>query len=134
MCHVLAIAMDLRMRVEGRELAIQSRDVSTTGLFAVTNEALPLGAVVEAELSVPSSGLSEEVHRVRLRIVRRSKIGYGCELVEPSAELAAALSKLTPLGTTPLGTGSGTGAGDVAAERAAPPPESSGPPPAADNS
>jgi hypothetical protein len=87
--------MDLRLFVGGRELVMQSRDVSSSGLFAVTAEKLPLGEILECELRVPSSGISEEPHRARVRVVRRSKIGYGCELVSPSPQLAAALARLT---------------------------------------
>ncbi len=90
----VTVSMDVRLFLGDRELAIQSRDVSTSGLFAVTSEELPLGALLTCELSVPSSGLSEEVHRVQLRVVRRSPIGYGCELVEPSPALRSALSRL----------------------------------------
>jgi PilZ domain len=95
----VTLSMDLRLSLGGRELVMQSRDVSSSGLFAVTAEALPIGEILEGELRVPSSGTSEEPHRLRVRVVRRSKIGYGCELVSPSAELAAALGRLVPRGS-----------------------------------
>jgi PilZ domain len=90
----VTVSMDLRLFLGARELVIQSRDVSASGLFAVTAEELPLGEIFDCELSVPSSGLSEEAHRAKLRVVRRSPIGYGCELVGPSPSLAAALTRL----------------------------------------
>ncbi len=90
----ITLSIDLHIFLPERELSIQSRDVSTTGLFAVTTEQLPVGEVLACELSVPTSGLSEEAHPARIRVVRRSSIGYGCELVEPSATLIAALERL----------------------------------------
>jgi hypothetical protein len=94
--HRVTMSVDLRMFIGERELAMQSRDVSGSGLFAVTREELPLGAVFECELSLPGPGMSEESYRARLRVVRRSSIGYGCELVEPSPDLVAALARLAP--------------------------------------
>jgi PilZ domain len=93
--HRVTVSMDLRLLIAGQALAMQSRDVSSTGFFAVTSHDLPIGEVVECELRVPARGLVEQTFRVKVRIVRRSDIGYGFELVAPSASLVAALNELS---------------------------------------
>lgn len=95
----VAVPMDLRLFVHDRELTMQSRDVSTTGMFAVTFAELPIGAVLRGELRVPRPGLRECLHVVQLRVVRRDDIGYGLEFVEPSPALKDDLRRLEAAAT-----------------------------------
>jgi hypothetical protein len=92
----IAVAIDLRMFIAGREIVMQSRDVSATGLFAVTDAVLPVGQLVQCELRIPGPGISEQSHSAVVRIARRGTIGYGLELVTPSPDLRTALSTLLP--------------------------------------
>lgn len=85
------LPVDLRLFSGEREISMQIRDLSRTGLFAVTEEKLPVGAVFLGELRLPAADLTEHAFEVRVRVVRRTELGLGLELVSPQPALLAAL-------------------------------------------
>ena len=69
------------------------RDLSTTGVFIVTERLLDIGAIVSLELHLPGADLLvQSRHRVSATVVRRAESGYGLVLLEPSSELVAAIT------------------------------------------
>ncbi|HUJ59050.1 MAG TPA: PilZ domain-containing protein [Kofleriaceae bacterium] len=92
----IAIPLDVRIILDdGRIVDAHSRDISTSGLFVLTDQTLPVGATARLELLVPGKeAFTEDVHRATVRIVRRGDGGYGVELVAPDPELLAALAAL----------------------------------------
>jgi hypothetical protein len=92
----IAIAIDVILRIsDDRMVAAQSRDISTSGLFLVTDAELDLGATVLAELMVPGAEpFTEEEYRSKARVVRRAPGGYGVELVDAEPALLRSLAAL----------------------------------------
>jgi hypothetical protein len=69
------------------------RDISTSGLFVVTQHPLELGTTYAATLKLPGKDeWSVRELELRLKITRAvTGLGYGSAFVEPSAELVAAI-------------------------------------------
>ncbi len=92
----IAIPIDVRVVLaDGRRCDGHSRDLSTTGLFVLTEALLVPGGEVSLELLVPGKeAFTEDEYRCRARVVRRGAGGYGLELIAPDAALQAALAAL----------------------------------------
>ncbi len=92
----IAIAIDVILRIsDDRMIAAQSRDISTSGLFVVTDAELDIGATLSAELMVPGAEpFTEEEFTSKARVVRRAPGGYGVELVDAEAALLRSLAAL----------------------------------------
>lgn len=84
---------DLRLDLAGREVVMQVRDLSTSGLFAVTAEKPAIGALLRCELRVVSDDLQEHVFHTQVRVVRRTPLGIGLTFIDQLPELAAALPR-----------------------------------------
>jgi hypothetical protein len=92
------IAVDIRIQHDRRTIDVHTRDLSTSGFFGVTNEALEIGVLVDCELRMPApTGLSEQSFNARAKIVRRELSGYGFELVDPPAPLVAAIAAVVQI-------------------------------------
>jgi len=92
----IALPIDVRVRGDsGSVIEAHSRDISTSGLFVITDAALTIGDELDIELRLPGSDpLSERGYSARARVVRREDSGYGIELIAPHAELIGALAEL----------------------------------------
>jgi hypothetical protein len=92
----ISIPIDVKLVLpDGTRVSGHSRDISTTGLFVLTDAELPDGAEVGVELLLPGKeAFTEDEHRARARIARRDDDGVGIELVDPDARLTAALDEL----------------------------------------
>jgi hypothetical protein len=96
----VAVPVDLRLVLpDGSHVDAQSRDVSASGLFVLTDAALALGSVLTVALSLPGEeALTEETYVVRARVARRATTGYGLALLEPEPRLVAALTRMSAAG------------------------------------
>lgn len=92
----MAVPLDAVVRTpDGASHAVVCRDISTSGVFILTDRGLPIGDVVELSLRTPTSEpWREQGHSARARVVRRESRGYGLELIEPPATLLAQIEKL----------------------------------------
>lgn len=86
------VPADLRLQLGDREITVTVRDVSVSGMFAVTSDKLPVGAVYSGELRLLGPNLVEEVYPVEVRVVRRTALGVGLELISPAPPLLVALA------------------------------------------
>jgi hypothetical protein len=94
--HRIPIAIDVRLHPEGgARIDAHSRDISTTGLFVLTQASLAIGETVGIVLLLPGKeAFAETEYRGRARVARQGEGGYGIELVDPTPELLAALAGL----------------------------------------
>ena len=92
----VVVPVDVEIELpSGDTFAAVVRDLSTTGLFVVTDHALEIGAVVRLELRLPGTNvLSQASHHASAKIVRRADTGYGMLMLEPSRELVAAIDAI----------------------------------------
>lgn len=92
----LSIPIDVRLVLaDGKRITGHSRDISTSGLFVLTDATLTVGDELRVELLLPGEeAFTEEEHRSRGRVARQADGGYGIELLEPDAALLAALGAL----------------------------------------
>lgn len=84
---------ELRLEVGGREVAMQVRDLSASGLFAVTSEKPAVGALLRCELHVVGDDLQEQVIHAQVRVVRRTPLGIGLSFIDQLPELASVLKR-----------------------------------------
>ena len=83
------------MLADGKRIEAHTRDVSTTGIYAITAASLAIGMNVTLVLLIPGKeAFTEEEHRCTGRVVRKAEEGYGIELVAPDGALVAALDAL----------------------------------------
>lgn len=80
---------ELRLEVGGREVAMQVRDLSASGLFAVTSEKPAVGALLRCELHVVGDDLQEQVIHTQVRVVRRTPLGIGLSFLDQVPELGS---------------------------------------------
>jgi hypothetical protein len=72
-----------------------SRDISTTGMFVVTEAPLAPESELEIVMLLPGrEAFTEDEYRAKARIVRKTEEGVGLELLEPSPDLVAALDNI----------------------------------------
>ena len=92
----IAMPIDVRMHARsGDVIEAHSRDISTTGLFVITDATLSIGDELDIEVRLPDAELiSERGFTARARVVRKDRGGYGIELVAPREELLSALAEL----------------------------------------
>ncbi|MBS1124166.1 MAG: PilZ domain [Deltaproteobacteria bacterium] len=92
----ILIPIDVHLiRPDGTRVNGHSRDISTSGLFVITDAALAVGDALTIELLLPGEeAFTETVHRSRARVARHADGGYGIELIAPDAALIAALGAL----------------------------------------
>jgi len=92
----IAMPIDICMiRADKTRIDGHSRDVSTSGLFVLTDAKLAVNDELTLELRLPGKeAFTEDEFRSRARVARRAEGGYGLELVSPEAALIAALSAL----------------------------------------
>lgn len=90
----IAIAIDVSLIKGARRVAATSSNISTTGLFVLTDDtSFALGDVVTIVLLLPKKEAFNE-YRSQARIVRRADDGYGIELVDADPELLEAVAAL----------------------------------------
>ena len=94
------VPIDLALRLPGDKVASAvARDISATGLFAMTTAALEVGATIVLDLRLPGPDPLQQLHHVMTaRVVRRAVTGYGLAFVDPSAEASATIAALCPGG------------------------------------
>ena len=92
----IAIPIDLRLVLgSGERLDGHSRDISTTGLFVLTDATLDVGDELTLELMLPGEeAFTEDEYQSRARVARAAEGGYGLELLAPDAGLIRALATL----------------------------------------
>lgn len=92
----LALPLDATIERTGQPaLPVVCRDISTTGVFVLTDAALQLGATIEFTVETPAAeAWGERRYRTRARVVRRESRGYGLALDAPPPELIAELERL----------------------------------------
>lgn len=92
----IAMPIDVRMHARsGAVIEAHSRDISTTGLFVITDATLSIGDELDIEVRLPDAEpISERGFMARARVVRKDRGGYGIELVTPREELVGALAEL----------------------------------------
>jgi hypothetical protein len=92
----LALPLDATIERAGHAaLPVVCRDISTTGVFVLTDAALQLGATVEFTVETPAAeAWGERRYRTRARVVRLESRGYGLALEAPPPELVAELERL----------------------------------------
>lgn len=92
----ISIPIDIRVIVpNGKQVTGHSRDISTTGLFVLTEGALTVGEEYAIELMLPGAEpFTEQEYRGRARIARKAECGYGIVLLSPDANLLEALAAL----------------------------------------
>jgi len=92
----IAIAIDVRLHPENRpRVDAHSRDLSTSGLFVVTDAVLTVGATLRIDLLLPGKeAFTEDEHVARATVARRGEGGYGLSLVDPDPALVTALAAL----------------------------------------
>ncbi len=92
----ISIPIDARLVLgDGTRIDGHSRDISTSGLFVLTDANLEIGSEATIELALPGAeAFTEDEFRARARVARRGDGGYGVELIDPDAQLLAALGEL----------------------------------------
>ncbi|MBL8622142.1 MAG: PilZ domain-containing protein [Myxococcales bacterium] len=92
----LALPLDATIERAGQPaLPVVCRDISTTGVFVLTDAALQLGATIDFTVETPAAeAWGERRYRTRARVVRRESRGYGLALDAPPPELIAELERL----------------------------------------
>lgn len=88
----VAVAVDVVLEHEGKTTHAHTRDLSASGFFAVTTVPFESGAVVECEIRMPVAGeLSAKSFKARAKAVRKDPTGVAFSLVDPPADLSAAI-------------------------------------------
>ncbi len=92
----IAIPIDVCLVLgSGTRIDAHSRDISTSGLFVLSDATLAVGDTLDIELMLPGEeAFTEEQYRSRARVARKADGGYGIELLAPDAALLAALGAL----------------------------------------
>lgn len=92
----IAIPIDLQLVLaNGKRVDAHCRDISTSGLFVLTDAKLALGDALGVELLLPGKeAFTEDEYRSRARVAREAKGGYGIEFDAPDPGLIAALAAL----------------------------------------
>ena len=92
----IAMSIDVRLYPDGgSRIDAHTRDISSSGVFVLTEAKLAIGSALAIELLLPGKeAFTEEEHRARARVVRRGDGGYGLEIIEPVADLVLAIEKL----------------------------------------
>jgi hypothetical protein len=92
----ISIPIDLCLiKRDGTRITGHSRDLSTSGLFVLTEASLAVGDDLDVELMLPGGeAFTEDEFTVKARVARTCEDGYGIELVDPDASLLAALEAL----------------------------------------
>lgn len=87
------VAVDVVLEHEGKPIHVHTRDLSTSGFFAVTSVHIAIGTTIECELRIPTPGeLASKSFTVRAKAMRRDATGVGFSLIEPPADLLAAIA------------------------------------------
>jgi len=88
----VAVAVDVVLVHGGNTTHAHTRDLSGSGFFAVTPVPFEKGTVVECEIRMPVAGeLSAKIFKARAKAVRKDVNGVAFALVEPPADLSAAI-------------------------------------------
>jgi hypothetical protein len=91
----IAIPIDITLQIGSRTLTATSRDISTSGLFVLTDEPLDISTTLTVTLMLPGSEpFVEDEFTSRARVTRRAPGGYGIELVAADPSLLRALAAL----------------------------------------
>lgn len=92
----IAVPIDVRLLLaDGSRGDATSRDLSTTGLFVLTQVELAVDDELTIELLLPGKeAFTEDAFRAAARVARRDDDGFGLELVAPDPGLVAALDSL----------------------------------------
>lgn len=89
----VTLPVDVRIEHAGAVHHVHTRDLSTSGFFAVTSVALAIGAEVGCEIRMPLPGeVGGKAFRVRAKVARRDQGGLGFALVDPSGALVEAIA------------------------------------------
>lgn len=92
----VVVPADVEVRVGDEVFAAVVRDLSTTGLYVITHREIAVDSVVTVAIEMPRAGVLEVTrYEARAKVVRRAYTGYGMLLLEPPAELVAAIAALS---------------------------------------
>ncbi len=93
----VVVPADVEVHHGDQVFAAVVRDLSATGLYVITHRELAVDSIVTVVIELPRAGVLEVTrYEARARIVRRAYTGYGMLLLEPAAELVAAITALAP--------------------------------------
>lgn len=91
----VVVPADIELRVGHETFSALVRDLSTTGVYVVTERELEVDTILTIAIELPAPGvLAVTRHEASARIVRRAYTGYGMLLIDPPAELVAAIAAL----------------------------------------
>lgn len=97
----VVVPADVIVRVGSDSFSAIVRDLSTTGVYIVTERELAIDSTVTIELELPTAdALAVSRHEVTAKIVRRADTGYGMLLVDPPPALVAEISALSTKSAT----------------------------------
>lgn len=89
----VAVAVDIVLKHDNQTTHVHTRDLSSSGFFAVTTTVFEMGTIVECEIRMPVTGeLSGKTFTVRAKAVRKDPTGVGFALVDPPLALNAAIA------------------------------------------
>ncbi len=95
----VVVPADVEIRLGTETVSAILRDLSTTGVYLVTERELEVDMVVTLAIELPTPGVLDVTrYEVAARIVRRAYTGYGMLLVDPSPALVAAIAALSTPG------------------------------------
>jgi hypothetical protein len=91
----IVVPIDVEVEAAGTRFAAVVRDVSTTGVFLLTERELPMSLFAKLVMRLPTRGSLDVVcHTVTAKVVRRTDSGYGMLLLYPEPALVAAIEAL----------------------------------------
>jgi hypothetical protein len=92
----VVVPADIEIRLGSETFSAIVRDLSTTGVYVVTEHELEVDTLVTIAIELPTPGVLDVTrHEASAKIVRRAYTGYGMLLVDPPAALVAAIAALS---------------------------------------
>jgi hypothetical protein len=91
----VVVPADIEVRVGTETFSALVRDLSTTGVYVVTEHEIPINALVTIAIELPAPGVLDVTrYEAAAKVVRRAYTGYGMVLLAPPAALVAAIAAL----------------------------------------
>ncbi len=91
----IVVPVDVDVQIGATTFAAVARDVSTTGVFLLTDRDLPISTFAKLVMQLPTRGTLDVVrHTVTAKVVRRTDTGYGMLLIDPTPALVGAIEAL----------------------------------------
>jgi hypothetical protein len=91
----VVVPADIEVRIGTETFSALVRDLSTTGVYVVTDHEIQIDSIVTIAIELPTPGVLDVTrYEAAAKVVRRAYTGYGMVLIAPPAALVAAIAAL----------------------------------------